>query len=188
PDSIMTDRRDLPYAILELARWAPSGDNTQPWRFEVLSKDEVAIHVQQPSSENPYEYHGGQPTWLAVGGLLESMRIAATRWGRHMSWHRKHARDGGDRIDVSFPADTGVEEDHRLPFLMSRSVDRRPYRMRPLSAADCHRLEEVIKGELTAEWFSSLNSRVQWALINARATYIRLSIPEAYRVHQEMLD
>jgi nitroreductase len=21
--------------ILDLARWAPSGDNTQPWRFEI---------------------------------------------------------------------------------------------------------------------------------------------------------
>jgi nitroreductase len=31
--------------ILDLARWAPSGDNSQPWRFEVLSDDHVAVHA-----------------------------------------------------------------------------------------------------------------------------------------------
>ena len=32
------------YRIIELARWAPSGDNTQPWRFEII--DEVSFNIQ----------------------------------------------------------------------------------------------------------------------------------------------
>ena len=31
--------------ILDLARWAPSGDNSQPWRFQVLSDRDVAVHA-----------------------------------------------------------------------------------------------------------------------------------------------
>ena len=30
--------------VLELARWAPSGDNTQPWRFEIRSDTRARIH------------------------------------------------------------------------------------------------------------------------------------------------
>lgn len=37
-------KRDVLLKILELARWAPSGDNTQPWRFEIVSDDHIAIH------------------------------------------------------------------------------------------------------------------------------------------------
>ncbi len=36
--------RDTLVAILDLARWAPSGDNTQPWRFEVRADGTIAIH------------------------------------------------------------------------------------------------------------------------------------------------
>jgi len=30
--------------ILDLARWAPSGDNTQPWRFEIVDEVNVVVH------------------------------------------------------------------------------------------------------------------------------------------------
>ena len=30
--------------ILDLARWAPSGDNTQSWRFEIRSERHLVIH------------------------------------------------------------------------------------------------------------------------------------------------
>ena len=34
----MADRETLT-RILELGRWAPSGDNTQPWRFEIVDDE-----------------------------------------------------------------------------------------------------------------------------------------------------
>ena len=33
--------RDILLQILDLARWAPSGDNTQPWRFELIGDEDV---------------------------------------------------------------------------------------------------------------------------------------------------
>ncbi|WP_341643733.1 nitroreductase family protein [Thauera sp. SDU_THAU2] len=38
----MSSRETL-LEILNLARWAPSGDNTQPWKFEILADDHVAV-------------------------------------------------------------------------------------------------------------------------------------------------
>ena len=67
-------------AILDAARWAPSGDNSQPWRFEVTGPDTVAVTLSR-EADNPYEYRDGEPVWLAGGMLLESLAVAATSHG-----------------------------------------------------------------------------------------------------------
>src|SRR5437667_416717 len=55
--------------ILELARWAPSGDNTQPWRFEVLSDDHFVVHGFDTRDWCIYDIDG-RPSQLALGALL----------------------------------------------------------------------------------------------------------------------
>jgi hypothetical protein len=70
--------------ILNAARWAPSGDNRQPWRFEMLSAEMVAIHLEPPLGDDVYEYRNGEPLLLAGGMLLECLRIAATAQGMNM--------------------------------------------------------------------------------------------------------
>ncbi len=42
----MLDKHQVMYKILDLARWAPSGDNTQPWLFEIISETECIIHTK----------------------------------------------------------------------------------------------------------------------------------------------
>ena len=36
--------RDVLIKLLDLARWAPSGDNTQPWRFEIAGEGHIVVH------------------------------------------------------------------------------------------------------------------------------------------------
>ena len=38
--------RETLLKILDLARWAPSGDNTQPWRFEIVADDHIACELE----------------------------------------------------------------------------------------------------------------------------------------------
>ena len=63
--------------ILERARWAPSGDNTQPWRFEILGEDHVVVHGYDTRDHVVYDLDG-HASQLAVGALLETIQIAAT--------------------------------------------------------------------------------------------------------------
>src|SRR5947207_2152976 len=49
--------------ILHYARWAPSGDNTQPWRFEILGENRVTVRLRIQS--DLYEYRDGEPTLLS---------------------------------------------------------------------------------------------------------------------------
>ena len=176
--------------ILRAARWAPSGDNVQPWRFEVLGADSVRVHLSGHAADNVYEYCGGEPTLLAGGVLLESLRVAASGWGRRMAWQYEGAESEGaaHRIRVDFiPADD-VQPDPLIAQLMLRSVDRGRYRTRKLTAAEKQALEQAAGPGIQLEWHETARERLSLAWLGAKATDIRLRAPETYAVHKRMLD
>jgi molybdopterin/thiamine biosynthesis adenylyltransferase/nitroreductase len=181
--------------ILRAARWAPSGDNVQPWRFEILDENSVRVRLDADHADNVYEYRGGEPTLIAGGVLLESLRVAATGWGRAMTWSYEGLDEpsikglpGRHVVRVDFHPDASVAPDRRLAHLMQRSVDRRRYRARPLTAHEKQCLTDAAGADLRLEWHQSLGERLRLALLGARATDIRLRTPEAYQVHRRMLD
>ena len=49
--------REVLVKILDLARWAPSGDNTQPWRFEIVDELERMSRLL-PSLSLPRPWEG----------------------------------------------------------------------------------------------------------------------------------
>ncbi len=182
PDPPATGRTVLA-EILNLARWAPSGDNVQPWRFEPAGNDAVIVHIRR-EPDNPYEYSAGEPTSLSAGMLLETMRIAATGWSREFSW----SLVGRDQIRVELPPVSHVEPDPLLKFLTLRSVDRRPYRRRPLTAAEIAALESALQGRLPLRWHAGAQARLAIARLGAAATDIRLRCPEMFPIHQAVID
>ena len=52
--------------ILDLARWAPSGDNTQPWRFEISGDLQVVVHGFDTRDHCVYDLRG-HASQLALG-------------------------------------------------------------------------------------------------------------------------
>ena len=173
-------------AVLDIARWAPSGDNTQPWSFEIIGEDTVAIHPKLDIT-NPYEYRQAEPSVLALGMLLETMRIAASRLGRRADWTAEH--DGTiERIVVRFPPAPGLEPDELESYVTVRSVDRRAYRARPLTGAEKVALAAELGPELSVRWFESRKERWRLARLSARATDIRLRAPEMFPIHQRIID
>lgn len=173
--------------ILELARWAPSGDNAQPWRFDIVTDDKLTIHVTIPDT-NVYEYNNGQPSLLSLGFLLESIRIAATRFGRSLTWSHQHTGKHEHTIDVELPVQPEVTEDPLLSFLAIRSVNRRRYKMIPLTPEQKQALTAALGNELEIRWHETLGERWRMARINMLATNVRLRIREAFEVHRRILD
>ena len=72
--------RETLLKILDLARWAPSGDNTQPWRFEIAGDDHLVVHGSDTRDWCLYDFNG-HASHMAHGALLETLRIAATGEG-----------------------------------------------------------------------------------------------------------
>jgi molybdopterin/thiamine biosynthesis adenylyltransferase/nitroreductase len=173
--------------ILNLARWAPSGDNEQPWRFQVRDAETVRVMIRQQTGHNVYEYRNGEPTSLSVGMLLETMRIAATGWERDIDWLLDPV-DLGDNLTVRFPAAKQIGPDPLLSWITLRSVDRTPYRRRPLMESEKQALAVSLGGRLQIDWHEGPGAGWRFGRLAALATDIRLRCPEAFAIHQRMLD
>lgn len=174
--------------ILHIARWAPSGDNTQPWRFRIVGDDTVILHLRDDSAEDLYDYRHGEPTLLSGGMLLESVRIAATAFQRRAEWHYDGRIDGRHRIVIRFAPQNDSPVDPLYSYLPLRSVDRRPYRLGPLDARAKQELHAALGDALELSWHEGIDRRFQMARLGAQATNIRLRIPETFPIHKRVID
>ncbi|HUC08859.1 MAG TPA: ThiF family adenylyltransferase [Stellaceae bacterium] len=172
--------------ILDHARWAPSGDNLQPWRFEIVDDEHLVVHIRCPG--DIYDYNDGEPTLLSAGFLLETMRLAASARKRSMNWTYLGCSERSHRIAVDLLASPQIVPDELLPLVPLRSVDRRPYRLTVLTPEQKRQLIFSLGPGFAVQWQESMTERWRAALINACATNIRLRIPETYEIHQRILD
>ena len=176
--------RDPLAEILNLGRWAPSGDNAQPWRFRKVDQDTVDLRFGAGTVENVYEYRSGEPSWLSAGMLIETLSVAASGWDRRLAWQRT----AGGAVRAQFSVVPGLPLDPLFPFLTLRSVDRRPYKLRMLSEREKAALAGCLDEDLAITWHEGLAAKARVARLNARATGIRLRIPETLPVHQRVID
>lgn len=174
--------------ILDLARWAPSGDNTQPWRFEVLGKEHILVHGFDTRDHVVYDLDG-HASQLAIGALLETIAIAATGEGRqvHIS-RRPDTPENHLMIDVRFQAEVMLAPDPLIPYIEKRVVQRRPMSTRQLTEAQKTALDSALAGGYRVIWFEGLARRWQLARFMFDNAKVRLTIPEAYQVHREVIE
>lgn len=71
--------RETIESILELGVHAPSGDNSQPWRFEV--RDDVIDVHNLPAKDNPVLNYRQRGSYIAHGALIENIVLAAGKFG-----------------------------------------------------------------------------------------------------------
>jgi len=173
--------------ILEAAHWAPSGDNAQPWTFEVLGDKGFAVCVRVEPG-NVYEYRGGEPTLISAGTLLENIAVAAPSCGYRARWQYQGQTGNTHRISVALEEDSSAAENPLMAEIQRRSVDRRPYRLRGLDGEDRSALAQALDAEFSVEWHESLAARRKVAGLTRLATDIRLRIPETFDIHNKIVD
>src|SRR6185503_5816251 len=91
--------------IIDLARWTPSGDNAQPWRFVLAGEEALQVFIREPGADNVYEYRDGEPTLLSAGMMLQSLDIAASLHGLRSEWQYVSRRNGWRHVDIHFTPD-----------------------------------------------------------------------------------
>lgn len=169
--------------ILNLARWAPSPGNAQPWRVTVTGADSLVIDIARPAPEHPYAYRGAEPTCLAAGTLIETMRIAASAQGLGLHWRLLDESDGL-RVAVEFARDERVGLDPLFSYLTTRSVDRRPYRRRALTEAQKSALASALGDGLVLSWHEPASV----ARLASRATRQMARRPDAVAALARAID
>ena len=183
----MPDREVL-LKILDLARWAPSGDNTQPWRFEITGSDDVAVRGFDTRDHVLYDFEG-HGSHIAHGGLLETIRIAATGFGLQASWSlRPGAPDTAPVYDVQFTETPRLPVDPLFPHIQRRVVQRRPMRTTALTDVQRRALVSAPGPDYEVDFFESATQRRKVARLLWDNAYIRLTCPEAFHVHREIIE
>lgn len=184
----MTDDATL-MQILELARWAPSGDNVQSHRFELAGPHHVVIHARDTRADCVYDLDG-HASQIAFGALLETMAIAATAHGWAASATRRVRAVELDEeliFDVHFDPTAALAPHPMLPFIVTRAVQRRPMSTRPLSHRDKAALEQAAGPEYAVRWLESRAEKWRAARLMYRNARLRLTMPEAYEVHKRII-
>jgi nitroreductase len=172
--------------VLELARWAPSGDNTQPWRFAIDADDRVTVYGHDTRDTCVYDLDG-HPSQISLGALLETLALAATRYGLTADVRRRAGTpDAHPVFDVQLRSE-GVAEDPLVAHIVERRVQRRPMSRRALTHAQKTALERALPPAYRAVWFEGAR-RAKVARLAYASAKIRLTIPEAYRVHRDAIE
>lgn len=175
-------------AILDQARWAPSGDNEQPWRFEVAGDDRVVVHGYDTRSTCVYDLDGTS-SQIAIGALIETMAIAASRFGLSIeAVRRASSAEIEPVIDVRFVFDDAVVADPLAGSIERRSVQRRPLRTRPLTSTQRAAMEAAVGDAYRIVWIEGAAGLRHMAKLLFTSARLRLTMPEAYLVHRDAIE
>jgi hypothetical protein len=175
------------HRILDLARWAPSGDNTQCWRFEVAGPDHIVVHAYDTRADTVYDLDG-HPSQISMGALLETMAIAASEQGlRAQATRRLDAPIEAPLFDVRFTPDASMAPSPLLGAIDKRSVQRRPMSTRPLTTEEKRELEAAVGPGYAVTWIEGFGPKLQAARLMFNNARLRLTMPEAFEVHRRII-
>lgn len=184
----MSSIRSTLMSILDAARWAPSGDNTQPWRFEVISDQKVIVHGHDTRDHCVYDLEG-EASQLSLGCLLETMAIAASEfgWAMHLQRQNQHPPER-PTFEVTFNAAAGVLPSPLIDSIRRRTVQRRPLSTRPLTLDEKAALEAALGADHSVQWLEGRSQRWAAAKLMFKNAKLRLTMPEAYQVHSSIIE
>ncbi len=183
----MTTNRPID-RILELARWAPSGDNTQPWRFEVLNDLHAVVYGFDTRAHCVYDLDG-RPSQIALGALIETAAIAASAEGlRLQAVPRADAPEHRPTIDLHLQPVPGLAPSPLVRAIPRRSVQRRMMKLAPLTSEQKSALRSAVGDGFDVHWVEGFSGRLRMALMLFRSARLRLITPEAYRVHRDIIE
>lgn len=175
-------------SILDQARFAPSGDNTQPWRFQIVSDNHLIIHGRDTRHDCVYDLRG-HASQIALGALLETIAIAASSHGRAVQFLRRDdVAEDQPTFDAFFTPDSSVRSDALTSMISLRVTQRRPLKMKALTPQQIAALEAALPPGYRVVWRSSFGDRLRMAGLLFRSAHIRLTTREAYETHRKVIE
>lgn len=176
------------HKILDLARWAPSGDNTQPWRFQIEGPWHVVVHGFDTREHCVYDLDG-HPSQISMGALIETAAIAASTQGLTLeAIRRADTPEHRPLVDLRFSPSTNVQPDHLAASIQNRSVQRRPLSTRPLQPEELAALAASVGPHHRVAWMESFSARLRVARMLFHSAKLRLIMREAYEVHRDIIE
>lgn len=178
------------HQILDLARWAPSGDNTQPWRFAIKADDHLVVQGFDTRDRVVYDLEG-RASQTALGALLETIDIAARAKGLQCTVQRRmDAPEVTPTFDVYFHATTVQPSPYEWQLaqvIRARCTQRRRLSRRRLNDQQRARFAEAVGDDYVVVWLEGQPTLRKVAQLLFRNAHVRLTMPEAYPVHRDII-
>lgn len=125
---------DLIKQILDCAIWAPSGDNSQPWRFEVKDNEIRVFNVpERDDSLYNYKQNG---SLVALGALIENIKIISPYYGYASSANLSQKSTNSNLVAIVSLEKSKRFSDPLYPYIKERVSNRKPYEVRTLSTVE----------------------------------------------------
>ncbi len=117
--------------ILDMAVYAPSGSNSQPWKFIV--RDNAISIIATPEKDHPVFNYRNRGTYVAHGALIENIIIAAPHFG-----YRPRVIAFPDKNNLLITAEiildkSDIAKSDLFDAIVKRATNRRPYKKNPLT-------------------------------------------------------
>jgi hypothetical protein len=118
--------------ILEVAVNAPSGSNSQPWKFGVHG-NQIEV-IAMPERDHPVLNFRNRGTWIAHGALLENILIASSHNGYKASV-KIFPEKSEPNITARISLEKASPKNEPLYAAISlRATNRKPYAVTPLTS------------------------------------------------------
>lgn len=117
---------------------APSGHNTQPWKFEVL-KNEIRVHPDF-SRALPIVDADNHALYISLGCVAENIILAAANKGYEAQPEILKDNNGAEFISIKLKLDPSVKKDGLYEYIGKRQVTRNAYKDSPVAPEDFQRL------------------------------------------------
>lgn len=111
--------------IIKFATKAPSGHNTQPWKFRIIG-DEIHI-TPDYSRELPIVDADHHELWISLGCALENLVIAGKNQGLKSDVYIASENNGKAFIRVKFVATDETDKDELFKYIEARQSTRNTY-------------------------------------------------------------
>ncbi|WP_306023554.1 ThiF family adenylyltransferase [Paraglaciecola sp.] len=187
--------------VFELAKWAPSGDNTQVWRIEVKNDYTCIIHGFDTSDWVVYDKQGNASK-LALGCLIENFELAAHGLGYEFSIsqcgdevqtpHSISEKPGAVAFKITIQQQSSNDllskPDPLFHYIKLRTVQRKPMGTKKLSTNEKQLLEQSLPAGFKVIWKEQFSERLSIANLLYGNAYTRLSMKEGYDVHSKIIE
>lgn len=185
--------------VIDRAKWAPSGDNTQVWRFELTSDKSCIVHGFDTRDWVVYDLQGNASK-LALGCLLENMDLAAKRSGFNLKYDITECSDNDTTAENAvgkytlscqlIESDEQIEKVDELleAHIGLRTTQRRAMGSKPLSERELHQFNQSLPEGFELIWKSKPAEKWQIATLLFGNAYTRLSMKEGFDVHSKIIE
>ncbi len=112
--------------ILEDSINAPSGSNSQPWKFE-FNNGELKI-IALPEKDHPILNYRNRGTWIAHGALIENIIISSKAHGYSTKFKIFPERDNKNITAIFWFEKSTIDIEPIFEFIKVRATNRKPYK------------------------------------------------------------